>query len=197
VNRNRGLFVAWGLNNGQFMPATLAKTAADAGYTWLALQVEGNQQHYAAVRQECIDQRIAFGVWEAEPLVGSGTASVAEAGAGFYIAQAEGPRDWEAITADFRLNYPELPAAVVTNFGGLEDPANCVPLVQADFACLTECYIAQNPNATIANCDFSARQRGWKSTQPVLGLYHGVTFADYDVRGLFGWSVWLAEFLFD
>ena len=197
MTRSRGLFVAWGLNNGQFTPATLAKTAAEAGFTWIALQTEENSVYFSSVREACERNRIAFGLWEADPTPGSGAAYVSEAGAGFYIAQAEGPRDWGAITADFRSYYPRLPAAVVTNFGGLEDPVNCVPIVDAQFSCLTECYVIDNPNATIANQDVMARQRGWRTSQPVLGLYHGVTYEDYDLKCLNGWSVWLAESLFE
>jgi hypothetical protein len=192
----QGLFVAWGMENGQFTPEFLARSAAAASFSWLALQVEGNSRHFDSVRRACQNEGVAFGVWEADPTIGSGAEYVARAQAGFYIAQAEGPRDWQAITHDFRSHYPAMPAAVVTNFGGIEDPATCVPLLEAKFACLTECYIGQNPMATPENLDFQARYRGWKSSQPVLGLYNGITFDDYTLDGLLGWSVWLAEFLF-
>lgn len=192
----QGLFVAWGMENGQFSAKPLAQEAARAGFRWLALQVEGNGRHFDAVRRACESEGVAFGLWEAEPSVGSGAGHVERAQASFYIAQAEAPQDWEGITHEFRLRYPALPAAVVTNFGGIEEPATCVPLLDARFACLTECYIGQNPFATPERQDFEARRRGWKSSQPVLGLYNGITYDDYTLDGLLGWSVWLAEFLF-
>ena len=197
MRRTQGLFVAWGLNIGQFTPKSLVQAACDGGFTWIALQVEENSAHVHALRSACIEGGLAFGLWEAEPSPGSGAEHVRDAGATFYIAQAEAPQDWAAITSDFRSHYPTMPAAVVTNFGGIEDPVSCQPLVAAQFSCLTECYVADNPMATPENQDVMARQRGWRNSQPVLGLYHGVTYDDYNLKCLKGWSVWLAEFLLD
>lgn len=104
--------------------------------------------------------------------------------------------DWQACVdaiADLAI-----PKSVVTNFApfvdeqGYPDPAKAKPLVDAGWACLTEAYLGENPNATPENCDFYARSfLGWTETQPVIGIYAGKTFDDYPTRNNYrNWSVW-------
>ena len=59
--------MAWGMKNGQFSPKSLVQAACDGGFTWIALQVEGNDAYFDTVRNECTMNGLAFGLWEAEP----------------------------------------------------------------------------------------------------------------------------------
>ena len=91
-----------------------------------------------------------------------------------------------------------IPKAVATNFApfihhdGTPAPEIAKPLIDAGWACITECYLGESPNSTPENQDFYAtRNLGWPETQPVIGLYAGKTWADYPTRDNYrNWSVW-------
>lgn len=169
------------------------------------------QWDYVAQRPLALELRIAcraydltFGVWEAEPMPGTGAVAVLESGADHYIAQAESPRPWQSIVDTFRWAYPKLPAAVITTFwglGALEDRYDAfvsLPVVEAGFKCLTEAYVVDNPNATPDNLDWIATTKlGWEVSQPAIGVYHGFpaqTYIDqYRLAAHPGYWVWLAE----
>lgn len=106
--------------------------------------------------------------------------------------------DWAAIARA----VVDLPRAVVTNFAPFTNPDGSPnldaarPLVEAGWACLTECDLPANPNATPERLDFEARQRGWKYGQPVLYLYGGVDLSYYgDLAQWPGWAAWSAEYV--
>lgn len=144
------------------------------------------------------------GVWNPNPAAVAGAECVSLTGADHYTAQAEGPVDWPAHVAAFRAGYPTMPAAVVTTFVGLGasssgyDPSVSRPVIAAGFKCLPEAYVSEDPHATPAELDFAAtRQLGWPVSQPVIGVFHGETFADYvdnyELDRFPGYFVWLAE----
>lgn len=124
------------------------------------------------------------------------------ADAGFAIAEVEGPGDYEgvmnAITAG---TLPSCPKAIITNFnipivqGGAPVPSAAKPLIDAGFLCLTEAYMGDNPNATPDNLDRLARGCGWKSSQPVFGVYNEPLITYSPWMGWPGWSAYLAEYL--
>lgn len=100
---------------------------------------------------------------------------------------------------------PDCSLAVCTNFNHPIHPSNdpaemaaaqaaAKVLIDADFACLTEAYIGDNANATPPNLDRMGKSLGWKSTQPVFGVYNAPLSA-YDPWKQGGWSVYLAEYL--
>jgi hypothetical protein len=70
------------------------------------------------------------------------------------------------------------------------------PIIDAGFACLTESYLGDNPNATPSNLDNNGRQLGWPSTSPVFGVYNEPlsSYAPY-MNSFPGWSAYLAEYL--
>ncbi len=74
----------------------------------------------------------------------------------------------------------------------LPDASLSAPLVADGWACLTENYLGEAPNATIENTDWYAKTfLGWPETQPVIGIYGGATFDDYPTRDEYrNWSVW-------
>ncbi len=143
---------------------------------------------------------IRFGVWEDEPTVGSGPQAVRQYGADFYIAEAEQITPWPEFVANFRAANPSTPAAIITNFTGLT-PENVAVIEAHQFACLTECYLPENPQATpVAQDDYARRVLGFPRTQATVGIYSGVGgdwhIEDYIplLRGLPGW-IWLLEYL--
>lgn len=44
-------------------------------------------------------------------------------------------------------------------------------LIDADFACLPEAYMNENPQQTPDNMNRIARNLGWAGSQPVAGVY--------------------------
>ena len=104
--------------------------------------------------------------------------------------------DWQACV-DAIADIP-IYKSVVTNFApfvneqGYPDPSKSKPLVDAGWACLTEAYLGEAPNASPENLDWYARTHlGWTEIQPVIGIYGGKTFDDYPTRNNYrNWSVW-------
>lgn len=141
---------------------------------WLSRPFDGG-----LVRDACLRSRAAGVILEAE-IPG-------------FVPEAV---DWPSVVAAIQ----DLPIhkSVVTNFApfvteaGLPDRSKSQPLVDAGYACLTECYLSEAPLATPENTDFYARAHlGWAATQPVLGVYGGKTLADYPTRDNYqNWSVW-------
>lgn len=88
--------------------------------------------------------------------------------------------------------------AVTTNFAafvtedGLPDRSKSQPLVDAGWACMPECHLAEAPSATPENGDFYARAHlGWTETQPLLGIQGDITLDDFPTRDNYrNWSVW-------
>lgn len=71
------------------------------------------------------------------------------------------------------------------------------PLIEAGFACLTEAYMGDNPNATPTNLDNYGRFLGWSSTSPVFGVYNAPLTSYTPYMAQFpGWSAYLSEYLF-
>lgn len=163
----------------------------------------GNEQRGQAMRDACVAHDLIFTIWLTRPFdAQSVRAACLQSQASGLICEAEIPGyvpeavDWPSVIQ--AVTDLPVPKAVCTNFAafvteqGLPDPSKSQPLVDAGWACMTECYLSEAPNATPENNDFYARAHlGWSATQPVLGLYGGKTFADYPTRDNYSnWSVW-------
>lgn len=155
------------------------------------------------MRQACANEGLVFTIWITRPFTAQSVrqACLASQAAGVsvegeipgYVAEAV---DWDELVAALA----DLPIAksVVTNFApfvnadGTPAPAKAKPLVDAGWACLTECYLGEAPNSTPENQDFYATTHlGWSETQPVIGIYGGKTWSDYPTRDNYrNWSVW-------
>ena len=194
------MFVAWGLSNGQWTPAELAAKAKAAGYEWLALELDdyGGWQTWPSVRDACVGQGLLPGVWTTE----GRNIQYAPADVGFVIAECEGPGDYEGIMhAEASGEIPKVPKAIVTNFNvpltdaaGVPQPPAAKPLIDAGYACLTEAYLGDNPNANPDRLDFRAKQLGWASSQPVFGVYNA-PLSTYDQWADWPGAVYLAEYI--
>ena len=93
--------------------------------------------------------------------------------------------------------HADMPAAVVTNFGGLETPELARPLIDAGFHCITETWVKTDGVPPEARVNY-AKNLGWLNAQPMAGLgENGATMADYPTIANFpGYSVFAAEMLF-
>lgn len=157
------------------------------------------------LRQELNARGLTFGVWEAFPKPGSGAKAVTESGAQHYIAQAEQPEPWPEIVSTFRAALPTFPAAVVTTFWGCGATATGYdrsipkPLIDGDFACLTEAYVNQSgTSVSPARLDWTAKAHlGWERTQPTIGVYWDYPaeryINEFALAEFPGYWVWLAE----
>ena len=184
---------AWGFSNGQFTPRSFAAKAKLEGYKWAALELddetlrnpddpslgtigEYNTELWDDFRIECLSHDVLPGVWVTEGAHITRTPDDAL----FSIAELEGPGDYDGIMLAVDNNrLPRCSLAVCTNFNvpltdpnGVPRPEKAKPLIDAGFACLTECYLGDNPNATPDEMDFKARQCGWPTSQPVFGVYN-------------------------
>ena len=125
------------------------------------------------------------------------------ADADFTIAEVESEQDRIGAIAA-APNLPPIPKAIVTNFSpmtdaqGVPQPEKAEPLIAAGWRCLTESYLADNPNATPERLDFTATVKlGWPSSQPVFGVYESKplsSYASYFDKWA-GWSVYTSEYL--
>ena len=188
-------------------PHTVARMADEHGFGHVSVQWDYAPQRPLALRlrDELHSRGLTFGVWEAEPMPGTGEQAVLESGADHYIAQAETPRPWWAIVESFRRAYPDLPAAVVTTFGGIGavegngyDKTVAKPVIDAGFGCLTEAYVNANPQATPDNLDWVAEtQLGWPYSQSTIGVWGGfpasVYITQHRLAAYRDYWVWLAE----
>lgn len=161
------------------------------------------------MKSACDAFGLTFGIWESEPQPGTGAEAVFATGAEHYVAQAETPRDWEAIVSDFRQAYAApFPAAVVTTFGGIGatedgyDPSVSRPVIEAGFRCLTESYVNDNPQATPDAMRWTAMEKlGWPEAQPVIGVWGDFPaeryITEHNLSAHPGYWVWLAETMTD
>lgn len=177
-------------------------------YKWVAFQWNdhGNQPRGPAVRDACALHGLIYTIWLTRPFDAQ---SVREAcltsGASGVTLEGEIPGfrpeavDWAAVVS--AIADLQIAKSVVTNFAPFVDenalpaPEKAKPLVDDGWACLTECYLGEAPNATPENTDWYAKAHlGWSETQPVIGIYGGMTFDDYPTRDNYrNWSAWSAN----
>ena len=193
-----------GFRDGHLTPAQFASKAKAAGYSWVCLELDDydNAERWGPFRHACQSEGLKAGPWFTE---GSNIVNT-PADADFAIAELEGQGDYEGVVNAINANaLPSCPKAVITNFNipltdsqGRPHPEYAAPLIAADFACLTEAYINENPNATPDNMHRMAQNLGWASSQPVFGKYPvgGNPVPSYAAwAGWNGRSDYLAEYL--
>lgn len=192
----------WGFSNGQFTPGTAASKCATAGYEWAALELDApeiredgttigeyNRSIWPDFVTEMQAKNVLPGVWFTE---GGNIGVMTPQTAHFAIAELEGPGDYNGImTSITNSTLPACSLAVCTNFNvplttpaGVPDPQAAAPLIAAKFACLTEAYLGDNPNADPDSLDLMARHLGWSTSQPVFGVYN------YPLTGYAQWQDW-------
>lgn len=158
----------------------LADKAVAKGFKWLVADVRFTPDQKALV-DACHAKRVYCGVWEA--YVDYGSPARTANGYDFYIGQVEGPGQYDRLVSsilEFRQAHPKLPAAVVTNFGGLETAALAKPLIDANFACIPEIWIKTDGVPPEQRVYYATHVLGWKTAQPMAGLgENGATMADY------------------
>lgn len=178
------------------------------GYKWVCFQWNdyGNAARGPALRAACDKYGLVFTIWLTRPFDASSVrqALLASEADGLSL-EAEIPGhvpeavDWRAVVdAVADINVPK---SVVTNFAPfvvqvngqfVPDASIARPLVENGWACLTECYLGEAPQATPENTDWYAKTHlGWAETQPVIGVYGGATWGSYPTRDNYrNWSVW-------
>lgn len=90
------------------------------------------------------------------------------------IAEIEGPGDYEGVRNVIQGvgggPLPKCPLATVTNFSTITRDMAKV-LIDAGFSCLPEAYLNESPTLTPDRVDYTARNLGWATSQPVAGVY--------------------------
>jgi hypothetical protein len=132
--------------------------------------------------------------------------AVVESGAAGFLGEAEVPPEiGPGVQNPQEQNWPDLiheledlPIAkgVVTNFApfvhhdGSPYPEKAKPLIDAGWACVTECFITEAPNATPANTDWYAKTNlGWAETQPMVEARRLPDYGDLSrFRNVSHWS---------
>lgn len=102
---------------------------------------------------------------------------MAPANAHFVIAEDERPEDYVGILDAIPQLRPNQPRAIITNFANYvgpngDDKTLAKPIIDADFACITEVYLGDNPQATPEAMEGRARNLGWEHTQPGFGVWN-------------------------
>jgi len=124
----------------------------------------------------------------------------------FLIAELEDQKDYDGILAGIEQMpswMDDIPKAVVTTFVPLRDgfvplPEKAQPLIDAGFACLTECDMPANPNQSPPRMDFSAQTLGWDYSIPGFYCQNGFRPETHYAEWMdwqWGWWTWLAEYV--
>lgn len=180
-------------------PQWVVGQAKARGFGWIHAQAEDTTPATAQhLRVEARAAGLKVGVWESAPDYGSMLRRASE-GWDYLIEQVEGPGQHERVlqsVGPFRDLYPDMPAAIVTNFGGLTRE-NARPLIDAGLACIVECFVGENPLSTPERqIDQATRVFGWPSAQPMIGLGSGLTLDAYPGYEKYaGYSIWSGEYL--
>lgn len=194
-----GIFIAWGMALGAIDIGGLI----NQGYRWFALetpQLFGGTtltQQVTTLRAALKGKGCYFGIWQDLGLDPS-THFVDMFKPNFFIANVEGPVAQQAgidMMPVFRKLHPALPAAVITNFGGIDEKAQAKPWIDHNFVCIPEAYQNSNPMATGPRVIFEAVRRGWKEADvfPCYGVWGGYGLVEYHPFCQNGYSVYLAE----
>lgn len=198
---------AWGLTNGQYEPASLVAACKLVGAGWLSLQATLENEPYAAeLRDRCHRRGMRYGIWMQDvsnPSVSN--EAIRRFRPDFYQAAVEGPGNWRAWLANFRVTHPAMQLGLVTNFSGCGampdgtyNAAEARPWQTAGAYLQPEAYVCQNPQATPDNLDWTAKTHlGWKASYPVIGIYNGWDIADYAglLRNFSRFGIYAAEYL--
>lgn len=179
-----------------------------------------NWTRFTEVREACEQEGMIFTIWLTRPFDAAlvrQTAVESECSGvlveGEIPAMNPGPDGVGEVPNPQAVNWPELIftlsdldifKGVATNFApfthhdGSPYPEKSRPLVEAGWACLTECYDMPFTPAPLRPAERAgfAKHLGWNVTQPILGLYGGDTLGDYPTRDDYrNWSVWAAEYV--
>lgn len=167
-----------GFTNGRYSVAQAAQIAQAKGYYWAALELDDpdTREYNLSIWDEFLLQWHLRGMKAGSWFTTGGDVWQTPASADFTIAEIEGPGDYEGVVNVINGvgagSLPPQPKAIVTNFNTpLQSRAAAKPLIDAGFACLTEAYLNENPNATPDRLNSFAKNLGWASSQPAAGVY--------------------------
>jgi hypothetical protein len=176
------MFLAWGFKkgftNGRYSVVQAAQIAQSKGYYWAALELDDpdTSEYNLSIWDEFTLQWRLHGMKAGAWFTTGGNLYQTPADSDFTIAEVEGPGDYEGV-----LNVisgigagplPTCAKAIVTNFNTpLQSRLAAKPLIDAGFACITEAYMNENPNADPDGLDRIAKNLGWPASQPVFGVY--------------------------
>lgn len=107
----------------------------------------------------------------------------------------EGPGDYDGILYVLQSGQmPRCPVGVITNFSTITRE-RAKPLIQAGITCLPEAYLNENSNASPDRVNWTARNLGWPTSQPVAGVY---PVGGNPVPSYARWEGWpLADYLLE
>jgi hypothetical protein len=101
--------------------------------------------------------------------------------------------NWPSVIA--ALEDIDIPKGIVTNFAPFTDnlgnvlPWLAQPLIQDGWACVTECFLTESPNAFPATLDWFGKSiLGWPRTQPMIEAWDMGRYGD--MSGYSGVSHW-------
>lgn len=156
----------------------------------------GNSSRGTAMKAACDANGLIFTIWftrsgqpgnDMDFTPAEARKAIVESGAAGFLGEAEVPPELGGgVPNPQEQNWPDLiheladlqiPKGVVTNFApfvhnnGTPYPEKAKPLIDANWSCVTECFISESPNATPANTnDYATRVLGWAETQPMVEL---------------------------
>ncbi len=188
-----------GYSSGRHSLSEAASRIKAKGYEWVALELDDaetgpyNRSIYEDYLTIFRSHGLLAGGWTTE----GGSIYMVPSHSDLAIAEIEGPGDYEGVinvlTGVGAGPLPTCPLAVITNFSTLTREM-CKPLIEANVTCLPEAYLNESANLTPDRVNFTARNLGWPTSQPVAGVYPvGGTVPDYSQ-----WADWpLADYLLE
>lgn len=215
-----GGWTAWGFDNGQWCdrlgdPSQM--TAADVkrpfeiakarGYRWLGVQdLPRTRAMKAALKAAAAQYGLKLVVWEWATTTDKALEVIRFWEPDGYAANVEHLGPWDELAPAVRGQNPRLPLAVWTNFAGagaMPDGsyslAGSRPWRDNQFACITEAYACENPQALPTLLDWTARTHlGYTFVVASIGVYNGWRPENYEfeLKPFAGvHSVYLMEYL--
>lgn len=193
-----------GYTGGGYSLTEAAKRTAAEGYEWVALQLdddgsgqdakdiaEFNQRVYPDWQEANRREGMLAGCWFTQ----GGSLYLAPPDSDLAIAEIEGPGDYDGVAYVIAQGQlPKVPLAAVTNFASFTYERARL-LIDAGFTCLPEAYMNENVNHTPTAMDYTARNLGWPTSQPVAGVY---PVGGQPVPSYAAWADWpLVDYLLE
>jgi hypothetical protein len=163
--------------------------AAESGFKGLALQLSTYTSADVLACQAHGLEVLGWGIASS-----SDGADLSHLGASAYVPQIEGPGQRDSAVLAFQAGIGgSLIRGIVTDFSGLEDPAQAARVVTYITVTYVECYFQDSPiHAELGLMLRQATQYGLPRPVPVIGLYDDVGTESYPEIGAYAprFAVW-------
>lgn len=189
--RSRGVWFAWGIEDGSITPSRMVEIAKSLDCQWVGIQ-DGPQARArrAFIRTACQTSGLKLVIWQDRPTLIQANETIGFWSPDAYSANIEERRDWMVLAEEVRDAHPTLPLGVFTNLWGAGATPEGYSVEEArvwwgnGWACITESYMVneQGPQPSLHPeiLGWTARVKcQYPGSFPAFGIYRcPVSFYD-------------------